>query len=141
MTYPYICYMDSSDKRKPISRVKSTPNLSKEVGKLPPQSIDVEQVVLGATMLEKDAVNDTIDILNRDSFMIPNTNIYSMLYWNFLRIQNPLTCNGNLKASKNGELEAAGGALYISSLTNRVASSPIFSIMQELFLKNSLKES
>ena len=71
MTYPYICYMDSSDKRKPISRVKSTPNLSKEVGKLPPQSIDVEQVVLGAMMLEKDAVNDTIDILNRDSFYDP----------------------------------------------------------------------
>ena len=28
MTYPYICFMDASDKRKPISRIKNTPNIS-----------------------------------------------------------------------------------------------------------------
>ena len=43
--------MDASDKRKPISRVKNTSNFSSDGGKLPPQAIDVEQVVLGAMML------------------------------------------------------------------------------------------
>ena len=124
MTYPYICYMDSSDKRKPISRVKSTPNLSKEVGKLPPQSIDVEQVVLGAMMLEKDAVNDTIDILNRDSFYDPKHQyIFNAILELFANTKPIDLVTVTSKLQKNGELEAAGGAAYISSLTNRVASS------------------
>ena len=63
--------MDASDQRKPISRIKNTSNFNSNGGKLPPQAIDVEQVVLGAMMLEKEAVNDTIDILNQDSFYDP----------------------------------------------------------------------
>ena len=57
--------------RKPISRIKSPSVLSGDIGKLPPQAIEIEQVVLGAMMLEKNAVNDTIDILNQNSFYDP----------------------------------------------------------------------
>ena len=39
-----------------------------EKGKLPPQAVDLEDAVLGALMLEKDAVNDVIDILQPNSF-------------------------------------------------------------------------
>ena len=143
MTYPYICYMDSSDKRKPISRVKSTPNLSKEAGKLPPQSIDVEQVVLGAMMLEKDAVNDTIDILNRDSFYDPKHQyIFNAILELFANTKPIDLVTVTSKLQKNGELEAAGGAAYISSLTNRVASSAHIQyharIISEKFIKREL---
>ena len=34
-------------------------------GKLPPQSVDLEEAVLGALMLEKGPLNDVIDIINR----------------------------------------------------------------------------
>ena len=141
MTYPYICYMDSSDKRKPISRVKSTPNLSKEVGKLHYNPIDVEQVVLGAMMLEKDAVNDTIDILNRDSFYDPKHQyIFNAILELFANKTIDLVTVTS-KLQKNGELEAAGGAAYISSLTNRVASAHIqyhARIISEKFIKREL---
>ena len=64
--------MDTSEgKKTPIQRLKSTSGLINDMGKLPPQAIDVEQVVLGAMMLEKDAVNNTIDILSDQSFYDP----------------------------------------------------------------------
>jgi len=34
------------------------------LGKLPPQAVDLEEAVLGALMLEKDALSSVIDILN-----------------------------------------------------------------------------
>ena len=38
------------------------------LGKLPPQAIDLEETVLGALMLEKDALTTVIDILKPESF-------------------------------------------------------------------------
>ena len=68
--------MDATEgKKTPIQRLKNTSSLINDMGKLPPQAIDVEQVVLGAMMLEKDAVDNTIDILNEHSFYDPKHRI------------------------------------------------------------------
>src|SRR6201996_8357692 len=42
------------------------------LGKLPPQAIDLEEAVLGALMLEKDALSSVIDILKPDVFYKDN---------------------------------------------------------------------
>ena len=39
-----------------------------EKGKLPPQALDLEQVVLGAMMIDKKGIDEVIDILNADVF-------------------------------------------------------------------------
>lgn len=39
-----------------------------EIGKLPPQAVELEEAVLGALMLEKDALTAVIDILIPKSF-------------------------------------------------------------------------
>ena len=39
-----------------------------EKGKLPPQAIDLEEVVLGAMMIDKKGVDEVIDILSPDAF-------------------------------------------------------------------------
>ena len=39
-----------------------------EKGKIPPQAIDLEEVVLGAMMIDKKGVDEVIDILNPDVF-------------------------------------------------------------------------
>ncbi|HSP12704.1 MAG TPA: DnaB-like helicase N-terminal domain-containing protein, partial [Salegentibacter sp.] len=39
-----------------------------EKGKLPPQAVDLEEVVLGAMMIDKKGVDEIIDILNADAF-------------------------------------------------------------------------
>ena len=39
-----------------------------DLGKVPPQALDMEEAVLGAIMLEKDAVITILDILKPESF-------------------------------------------------------------------------
>ena len=39
-----------------------------EKGKIPPQAVDLEEVVLGAMMIDKKGVDEVIDILSVDSF-------------------------------------------------------------------------
>lgn len=115
----------SENKKKPISRLKTASSIiSNELGKVPPQAIDLEQAVLGAMMLEKNAVNDTIDILNPNSFYDPKHQyIYSAIRELFGESDpiDLLTVTNKLRSK--GELEISGGALYISQLTSRVASA------------------
>lgn len=115
---------NSDNKRKPASRLKQNNLIMNELGKVPPQSIDLEQAVLGAMMLEKNAVTDTIDILKPNSFYDPKHQYIYGAIRELFGSSSPidlLTVTNQLR--KNGELEASGGAAYISQLTNRVAST------------------
>src|SRR5690606_34643309 len=114
----------SENKRKPASRLNTSSPLVNELGKVPPQAVDIEQAVLGAMMLEKNAVTDTIDILRMSSFYDPKHQYIYGAIRELFGTSNPidlLTVTNLLR--KKGELETAGGAAYISSLTNRVAST------------------
>ena len=95
-----------------------------EAGKLPPQAPDLEQAVLGAMMLERNAVNEAIDILQPDSFYVEaHKRIFTGIQ-NLFRDDQPidiLTVTQALR--KSGDLDIVGGAYYISQLTNKVASS------------------
>ncbi len=100
------------------------PNQNNDLGKIPPQAVDLEEAVLGALMLEKEAVNDVIDILKPVSFYKEtHQKIYAAIQELFQRSEpiDILTVTAELR--KRGELELVGGAYYISFLTNRVASS------------------
>src|ERR1700759_5464291 len=46
----------------------SSPTPYTGLGKLPPQAVDLEEAVLGALMLEKDALSSVIDILKPEVF-------------------------------------------------------------------------
>ncbi len=114
----------TENSRKPASRTKNTTQLLQELGKVPPQATEVEQAVLGALMLEKNAVTDTIDMLKSESFYDPKHQLIFAAIHDLFKSSSPidiLTVVNLLR--KNGELEAAGGAAYVSGLTNRVASS------------------
>ncbi len=113
------------DKIKILRKTKSAGQLpSIEQGKLPPQAVDLEEAVLGALMLEKEALNEVIDILKPESFYKEeNKKIFSAIQKLFEQTQpvDILTVTQQLK--KTGELELVGGPYYITRLTNRVASS------------------
>lgn len=93
-------------------------------GKLQPQAVELEEAVLGAMMLEKEALSQVIDILKPDSFYKPAHQAVYRAIVELFKNSEPvdiLTVTTQLK--KTGELEIAGGAYAISQLTNRVASS------------------
>ncbi|MGM0613262.1 MAG: replicative DNA helicase [Bacteroidota bacterium] len=95
-----------------------------EHGKLQPQAVDMEQAVLGAMMLEKEAVNQAIDIVKPEMFYKEShQKIFGAIQDLFSKAEpiDILTVTNALKSK--GELEFIGGPYYISQLTNRVASS------------------
>ncbi len=95
-----------------------------ELGKLPPQDTEVEEAVLGALMLEKDAYTRICDMLKPEYFYDPaNQKIYKAIV-DLSAYQRPidmLTVTNQLRM--NGTLEEVGGALRISELTGRVVSA------------------
>lgn len=95
-----------------------------EIGKLPPQAIDLEEAVLGALMLDKDKLTEIMDILSPESFYKQAHNIIFTAIIGLFKVGTPvdiLTVTKSIQAQ--GKLETVGGAYYISSLTNRVAST------------------
>lgn len=109
--------------RKPLQLAQVSQQLY-EIGKLPPQAVELEEAVLGALMLEKDALTAVVDILTQKSFYKEaHGRIFNAIQNLFQRSEpiDILTVTQELK--RTGELEIVGGAYYISQLTNRVASA------------------
>lgn len=104
-------------------RPRSTPSaVPKEtMGRIPPQAVDVEQAVLGAMLIEREAIPQTIEVLPPDAFYTAkHQHIYEAILSLFER-GNPvdlITLTEELK--RRGQLEAVGGAYYVTELTTRV---------------------
>ena len=94
------------------------------MGRLQPQARELEEAVLGALMLEKDAHSIVSDILKPECFYDrQHLLIYTAIRDLALR-QEPvdmITVTEQLK--RMGALEEAGGIAYISDLTTKVAST------------------
>jgi len=109
-------------RKKPSTYTTSTPGL--EYGKVPPHATELEEAVLGALMLESDALNDVVEILKPESFYrLEHQKIYGAIIELFGKNEpvDILTVTSWLK--KAGELDAVGGAYFVSQLTDRIASS------------------
>lgn len=92
-------------------------------GRMQPRDKDLEEAVLGALMLEKDAYTVVCDILKPESFYEPaNQKIYEAIQ-QLGAAQQPidmLTVTERLR--HNDTLDEIGGPVFISELTSRVAS-------------------
>ena len=108
----------------PYSNKKPEKTLPEIMGKVPPRDTELEEVVLGALMLEKDAYMNVCDTLVPDSFYDPvNQLIYDAIQTLGLS-QRPIdmmTVTDQLR--QNGTLEKVGGPVHITELTSRVYST------------------
>ncbi|MCH5226882.1 MAG: replicative DNA helicase [Muribaculaceae bacterium] len=98
--------------------------LTDATGKLPPRDTELEEIVLGACMLEKDAYMNVCDLLVPDSFYDPvNKKIFEAIttLGHNQRPIDMMTVTEQLR--RNGTLEEVGGAVHIAELTARVYSS------------------
>jgi len=93
-------------------------------GKVQPQAVPLEEAVLGALMLDREALPMVMDTLRPESFYLEgHQQIYRAIIRLFER-SNPvdlLTVTEELK--KAGDLEKIGGGYYLVELSNRVASA------------------
>lgn len=93
-------------------------------GKTPPQALELEEAVLGALMIDQNALNNTIQMLRTEYFYKPEHQLIFKTILTLFEQSKPidiLTVTQQL--IKEGQLEAVGGAMYLSQLTTRVVSA------------------
>ncbi|MDP5043492.1 MAG: replicative DNA helicase, partial [Leeuwenhoekiella sp.] len=133
-----------------MEQVKTKPNYinpSKEVislerGKIPPQAIDLEQVVLGAMMIDKKGVDEIIDILTPEVFYKEaHHHIYDAIRALFENGEpiDLLTVSEQLK--KMAKLDQAGGDYYLIQLTQKVSSSAHIEYHARIILQKYIQRS
>ena len=93
-------------------------------GTVPPQAIELEQAVLGALMLERDAIIDVQEYVKAETFYLEEhrTIFKAIQALSFdMKAIDLYTVTERLKAQK--ELQKVGGAAYLAELTQKVASA------------------
>jgi replicative DNA helicase len=95
-----------------------------DFGRVPPQAIDMEEAVLGAIMLEKEAVISVLDMLKPESFYKDAHQKIFKAISDLSTREYPVdlyTVTEELNARK--ELESVGGPVYLTQLTSKVVSA------------------
>lgn len=110
------------------------------LGKLQPQAVDIEETVLGALMLEKDALTTVIDILKPQSFYDDrHAKIYEAIVQLFNKSEPVDIMTVTAQLRKNGTLEMAGGAYHIANLTTRVNSAANIEYHARIITEQAIK--
>lgn len=106
------------------AQIKNVELIGLESGKKPPQAVDIEEAVLGALLLEPNAVADVLDVLVPECFYKEaNRKIYRAISALASR-HAPIdifTVAQELK--KTDDLEEIGGPVYLSQLSLRIGAA------------------
>jgi len=133
-----------------MEKLQSNPNfksskgqvISLEKGKIPPQALDLEGVVLGAMMIDKKGVDEVIDLLSPEVFYKEShQHIFEAIQILFKEGQpvDLLTVSEQLK--KLARLDAAGGDFYLIQLTQKVSSSAHIEYHARIILQKFIQRS
>lgn len=115
-------------------------DISEALGKLPPQAIDLEEAVLGALMLERDAILSV-------PFLKPS-HLYSQAHQEILtailslrQAKEPVDMRTVLhQLRKTGKIEILPeGAYYIASLTSKVSSAANIEYHSRIIVEMAIK--
>lgn len=98
--------------------------INAQYGKIPPQAIEVEQAVLGALMLERDAMHRVSDVIDTPSFYKEqHQKIFEVIKY-LSSNQKPVDLLTVTQELRNRNLlDEIGGPMEITQLTSRVASA------------------
>ena len=123
-------------------KVDKSTIISLEKGKIPPQAVDLEEVVLGAMMIDKKGVDEVIDILSPEAFYKDAHKYIFEAIFKLFENSEPidlLTVSSQLK--KDEKLEMVGGDFYLISLTQRVSSSAHIEFHARIILQKYIQRS
>ena len=133
--------MENVQNMSPMKIDRST-LINLEKGKLPPQALDLEEVVLGAMMIDTKGVNEVIDILQPDAFYKEaHKLIFEAIFQLFTDSQpiDLLTVSAQLK--RTAKLDLAGGDFYLIQLTQKISSSAHIEYHSRIILQKYIQRS
>jgi replicative DNA helicase len=118
-------------------------NINSVIGLVPPQAIELEEAILGAIMLESESIHKVVEMLSLDCFYKESNKVIFKAIVDLLSSSEPidlLTVTTQLR--KNGDLETAGGAFFVTELTSKVSSAANIEyhckIIYEYYIKRKL---
>lgn len=114
-------------------------------GKIPPQALDVERALIGACLIEPQALNDALLFVKQGMFY---DNKHNLIYAACIGVKSQHTPVDILTVTeflrKQGKLDEVGGAFGVIDLTNEVASganaAAYAKIIQQLYIKRRMIE-
>ncbi len=100
-------------------------NNTNPISKLPPQSIEAEQSLLGALLIDKDAIVEVAQLLFPDNFYRTEQHghIYSAILELFEKREPIDIITVSEKLKQNNYLDRVGGAAYLTELVNKVPTA------------------
>ncbi len=107
--------------------------------RVPPQAVDIEAAVLGAMLIEKEAIAKAIEVLNESVFYRPaHALIYKAMIALFERSEpvDLITLTEELR--RRGDLEKIGGEFYLTELAGRVSSAANVEYHAHIVLEKAL---
>jgi replicative DNA helicase len=95
-----------------------------EKGKLPPQSVDIEEAIIGAMLIDSRGLHEAMELLTEDVFYKePHKIIFKAISDLFYRNTNIDLLTVSTELKKTSKLDLAGGDFYLIQLTQKISSS------------------
>ena len=108
-------------------------------GRVPPQAVEIEAQVLGAMLLEREAIPKVIEILDEDTFHAEyHRKIFQGMLAMFERSEPVDTITLAEELRRRGYLETVGGEAYLVELTMKVTSAANVEYHARIVLEKSL---
>ncbi|MBX2894010.1 MAG: replicative DNA helicase [Cyclobacteriaceae bacterium] len=115
-------------------------DIADSLGKLPPQALDLEEAILGALMLEKNALTAVVEFLRPEHFYTEqHKEIYTAII-DLFKNSEPVDMRTVVaQLRKAGKLELVGGAYYIAELTSKVSSAANIEYHARIIIELAIK--
>ncbi len=107
--------------------------------RLPPQAVEIEAAVLGAMLLEKEAIPKVLEVLDDSAFYKPaHQSIFKAMLALFERSEpvDLITLSEELR--RRGELEKVGGEYYLTELTTKTTTAANVEYHAHIVLEKAL---
>lgn len=108
-------------------------------GRIPPQAVDIEAQVLGAMLLEREAIARVLEVLDEDAFHAEyHRRIFQAMIAMFERSEPVDTITLAEELRRRGHLESVGGEPYLVDLTMKVTSAANVEYHAKIVLEKAL---
>ncbi len=110
--------------------------------KVPPHNLDAEQAVLGAVLLDSEAIGTVLQYIRAESFYsLPNQKIFQAVVDLYSKGQRADILVITEYLRQEGVLDSAGGTAYIASLTDTVPSTANVAYYAKVVLDAAIRRS
>jgi replicative DNA helicase len=105
----------------------------------PPAAVDIEAAVLGAMLIEKEAVPKAIELLNSDSFYLKEHRLIFDAMVSLFESGEPIdTVTLYEELKKREKAEEVGGAVYLSKLSQNISSAANIEFHAKIILEKEI---